>query len=94
MVETGREREEEEGGGGQLSREGQQPFADEKDIEFQLALTYIYIQPTWQCLGKQFNTPIQTAALHHLHKLIEKIKILLKSFFFFSSFPAHIFRSL
>lgn len=66
-------------------------LADEKDIEFQLAHTYIYIQPTWQCLGKQFNTPIQTAALHHLHKLIKQIKILLK---FFSLFPAPIFLSL
>lgn len=48
-------------------------LADEKDIEFQLAHTCIYIQPTWRCLGKQFNTPIQTAALRHLHKLIEQI---------------------
>lgn len=56
--------------------------ADGKDIEFQLDHTCIYIQPTWQCLGKQFNTAIQTAALRHLHKLIELIKIPLK---FFSS---------
>ena len=48
-------------------------LADEKGIEFQLAHTCIYIQPTWRCLGKQFNTPIQTAALCHLHKLIEQI---------------------
>lgn len=59
--------------------------ADEKDIEFQLAHTCIYIQPTWRSLGKQFNTPIQTASMRHFHKLIEQIKIPLK-FFFFPSF--------
>lgn len=70
-------------------------LADEKDIEFQLAHTCIYIQPTWQCLGKQFNTPIQTPALRHLHKLIEQFKILLKFFFFLSCtyFPLPSFKS-
>lgn len=56
------------------------PLADKKDIEFQLEHTCIYIQPTRRCLGKQFNTPIQTAAPCHLHKLIEQIKILFKFF--------------
>lgn len=61
--------------------------ADNKDIEFQLAHTYIYIQPTCRSLGKQLHTPIQTASPRHLHKLIGQIKILLKFFiFFFNSF--------
>lgn len=68
---------------------GPATVADEKDIEFQLGPTYIYIQPTWQCLGKQFNT----AALHHFHKLIEQIKILLKVFSFFPHPFLHIFLS-
>lgn len=58
--------------------------ADNKDIEFQLAHTYIYIQPTCRSLGKQLHTPIQTASPRHLHKLIGQIKILLKFFIFFS----------
>lgn len=57
--------------------------ADNKDIEFQLAHTCIYIQPTCRSLGKQLHTPIQTASLRHLHKLIEQIKIPLKFFIFF-----------
>lgn len=57
--------------------------ADNKDIEFQLAHTCIYIQPTCRSLGKQLHTPIQTASPRHLHKLIEQIKIPLKLFIFF-----------
>lgn len=71
---VGKREKKKRGGGGPLGWEG---LADESGIEFQLGLTYIYIQPTWQCLAKLFSASVQTTALNHFHKLKGQMIIIL-----------------